>query len=323
VNPKRVLLSKGRSLYQQGRFSACCLVTDWDQYEQHCHALADAGFDDYICEYLICDNTAENQFDAFEAIRLFTASAKGEYILIAHQDTSPLERADKLISLIRDLQTHDPHWGVIGNSGKSRDEPIDAVMHLDMPMHRSRISAPFIRVDSVDENVLIVRNGTGVTVSSNLAGFHFYGADICLMADRLGYSSYVTQYLWRHNSKGTLDKQFFDQKKAFEQHMKRHFAKSSLPTTCTILCWSASPRERGRAAAMAKAIRPDNRNQLPSCSGLEFWNTFYTLMFRFWQGYYNCIRLSKIAFSRVAGDLQWWRRNWRKRLLAIRMRALR
>jgi hypothetical protein len=316
MNSKRALLSKTRADHRKGMFSACCLVSDWEQYEQHCHALTDKGFDEYVCEYLICDNTAKNEFDAFEAIRLFMASAKGEYVLIAHQDTAPLDKADKLISLIQELQTHDPSWGVIGNAGKAMDSPIDADMHIDMPRQSARITSPFIRVDSLDENILIVRNGTGITVSSNLRGFHFYGADICLIAERLGYSSYVAQFLWRHKSNGTLDKEFFKLKQTFEEHLHRHRVKTSLPTTCTVLCWSDSPRLRGKAAALAKSIRRENEDQLLSCSGSIFWSTLYTLSFFFCQVYYDLVSVARPAYSRVIGDVQWWRNNWKQRLLA-------
>jgi hypothetical protein len=323
MNPKLVLLPKSRNLYRKGMFSACCLVTDWKRYEEHCRALADAGFDEHICEYLICDNTARNEFDAFEAIRLFMACSKGEYILIAHQDTAPLERADKLMSLIHSVETHDPLWGVIGNAGKTRDKPIEAAMHIDMPGQRARISPPFMRVDSLDENVLIVRNGTGITVSSSLSGFHFYGADICLIADRLGYASYVTKFLWQHDSKGTLNDNFFELKHAFETQLHRHCAKNSLPTTCTVLCWSGSPHSRGKAAALAAEIRKENRNRSPSCPAALFWNALYTLIFRLRRTYLDLTRLPRSAVSRMMGDLHWWRKNWKSRLPAGRTRSSR
>ena len=44
--------------------------------------------------------------------------------------------------------------------------------------------------------------------SRDLHGFHLYGADLCLIADILGYSAYVVDFHLRHKSVGNKGSTF-------------------------------------------------------------------------------------------------------------------
>ena len=72
-----------------------------------------------------------------------------------------------------------------------------------------RKGGPFpVAVVALDENFIIVRAEANLAVSGNLAGFHLYGTEICLIAHILGYRSYVIDFHVWHKSKGHWDSSF-------------------------------------------------------------------------------------------------------------------
>jgi hypothetical protein len=221
-------------------FSVCCIVSDGEVYGKMRRLFAEQGFDSSLCEFLVCDNCEGNEFGAFEAVRSFMREAKGRYVVIAHQDVYPLDRAEKLIAKIEALQICHPTWGVIGNAGTGGESGAGGARSLATPGETCGISPPVVRVDSLDENLLIVRNGTGITVSSDLEGFHFYGFDICSVASRLGYSSHVLDFPWWHESMGTIDKAFFETRERLQQKLRLVHSSYSGRTTCASLYWGES-----------------------------------------------------------------------------------
>jgi len=235
----RVLSTKEEYTYI---FSVCCLVTRWEDYEAMRSAFELQGFDTANSEFLVCDNSSGNNFDAYEAIRKFLKEARGRYVVIVHQDAYPLEQSSKLMRQLVKLEKIDPKWGVVGNAGVNRRIWLRLVGALQMPEGAEiSMDLPSAKVDAVDENVLIIRNGSGVTVSSDLRGFHFYGFDICSVAARLGMSSYVIDYRWYHGSYGTIEGDFFSAKGALQAKLKEYFSITDSPTTCSYLNWSRSP----------------------------------------------------------------------------------
>jgi len=230
-------------------FSVCCLVTHPSEYTTLRNALKKQGFDESNCEFLVCDNSSGNKVTAYEAVRAFLAEARGQYVLIVHQDTLPLESAGKLLQSLASLEKADPRWGVVGNAGRSMDG--SPVLALSVDGETQRPGALFTKVAAVDENMMLVRNGKGITVSSDLDGFHFYAFDLCSVAARLGYNSYVVDHLWRHDSRGVVDESFFDAKKRVEDKMRAYHRDQPLPTTCTALCWDRLPLARAKAQAMS------------------------------------------------------------------------
>lgn len=231
-------------------FSVCCLVTRWKDYEVVRAAFERQGFDASNSEFLVCDNSSGNSFDAYQATRRFLREAQGRYVVIAHQDACPLEHSSKLIGRLMELEKTDPEWGVVGNAGVNRRTWLRLAGALQMPEGAEiSLDLPFAKVDVVDENVLIVRNGSGVTVSSDLRGFHLYGFDICSVAARLGMSSYVVDYRWYHGSYGTIAGDFFTAKTALQSKLSKYFRTTDSPTTCSYLSWSQNPCRRAVADA--------------------------------------------------------------------------
>lgn len=222
-------------------FSVCCLVTRWNDYEVARAAFEQQGFDASNSEFLVCDNSSFNNFDAYQAIRQFLREARGRYVVIAHQDAYPLEHCTKLLGKLILLEENDPMWGVVGNAGVHyRDWPV-AVGSLRMPESGGiAMKTDFKEVSVLDENVLIVRNGCGITVSADLSGYHLYGLDVCSVAARIGFTSYVVNYLWHHGSHGTIGSDFFASKRLVESKLRKYFTRTSLPTTCTYVSWAPS-----------------------------------------------------------------------------------
>jgi hypothetical protein len=222
-------------------FSVCCLVTRWKDYEVAREAFELQGFGASNSEFLVCDNSSENNFDAYQAIRLFLREARGRYVVMAHQDAYPLEHCNMLLEKLTLLEQKDPMWGVVGNAGVHyRDWPV-AAGSLRMPDSGGiAMKTDFKEVSVLDENVLIVKNGCGITVSADLSGYHLYGLDVCSVAARIGFTSYAVNYLWHHGSHGTIGSDFFASKKMVEAKLRKHFSFTSLPTTCTYVSWGPS-----------------------------------------------------------------------------------
>lgn len=278
-------------------FSVCCLVTDARQYAHLREQLSRQGFDDDLCEFLVCDNSEANRFSAYEGIRLFLSEAKGKYVLVLHQDAIPLQSAAELLDRIEHVETHDPLWGVIGNAGRTGGSR--AVLSLRSGENLYRLDAPFVKVATIDENMMIVRKGTGITLSADLEGYHFYAFDLCSVAARLGYNSYVVDHLWRHDSHGTVDESFLAAKKHMERKMRQYHRNQSAPTTCTSLCWSSSLLQQARARALSiLAISNEKHRVIRRKMWLEglFTNPlflFYIVYYRFRDAWYWLVRRSR------------------------------
>jgi hypothetical protein len=230
-------------------FTVCVIVNNWKTYRKSREYFSRAGFSDANSEFVTVDNTAGNSTDAFKAIRMFLQTAHGRYVVVAHQDAYPLQPCQILSDRLNLLEQQDPMWGVAGNAGVTRESWPRQIGSLQMPSASLSMSEPFKRVLVLDENVLIIRNGSGVTVSADLEGYHFYGLDACLVAARLGFNSYVLDYLWRHDSEGTIGSDFLSSKHKLQAKLRAYCSSESLPTACTYVCWSRHLWERALSSS--------------------------------------------------------------------------
>jgi hypothetical protein len=208
-------------------FSICTLVSDSTEYDRLRGGMRAMEFDGPEYEYRMLDNTSGNSICAFTAVRQFLAESSGTYALIVHQDARPLEPAELLVRRLQELTEAEPFWGVAGNVGMTRN--MQAVMSIRARGEEHRLGAPHRQVMTLDENVLIVRQGLGLTVSEDLSGFHFYGFDLCSIADLLGYSSHVIDFLWQHDSMGNVNADFYRAQDAVERKMAR-FRNTDFPS---------------------------------------------------------------------------------------------
>lgn len=218
------------------RFSVCCIVTNMNEYDEMKKSFEGCGFDDE-CEYLIADNTSRNRFDAYVAINRFLKEAKGEYIIIVHQDVRCIDPAGKLTQLLSDLTLRDPNWAVCGNAGAiGYHQDIRYIVNGGRIVTHDNLPG---RVYSLDENMLIIPRRVNIAVSADLSGFHFYAADLCVIADYLGYTCYVIPFMVKHLSLGDLTS-MKEQKGAFldkyGRKLRRRFLQT--PSTKFVLCRS-------------------------------------------------------------------------------------
>lgn len=204
-------------------FSFCSMVTRWDEYRANADTFSRGGFDDSCSEYLVVDNAERNTADGYVALNEFLQSAKGKYVVLCHQDVELLEdgRAE-LEERLLELTNLDPNWAVCGNAGLDGEGRF--AICISHPYKERDIDGHLpARITSLDENFLVVRREANLALSRDLAGFHHYGTDLCIIADVLGWTCYVISFLLRHNSAGTVDGSFMNSRQAIMRKYQRAF----------------------------------------------------------------------------------------------------
>jgi hypothetical protein len=214
-------------------YSICSLVNNRNQYEELLKSFVDRGFSFDDCEYLYADNSSHNNYDAYTAYNLFFLNAKGKYVIFCHQDVRLLNDGRKeLDRIIAEMNQLDSSWAVLGNAGGI--ESGELRIRISDRYGENIILGPLpAKVQTVDENFFIVRRAANLAVSGDLAGFHFYGADICLVASILGYSAYVVNFHLRHLGEGSMNMSFFNARLKIAAKYSRVLRSRWVRTTCT------------------------------------------------------------------------------------------
>ena len=227
--PPRSITTEKKYRY---RYSVCTLVTNTQEYEEMISSYIAAGFTEEICEFLYADNTLSNQFEAFGALNQFLQEAQGEYIILCHQDIilHDSNRVD-LESRIREMDSLDPSWGILSNAGGVNLKHV--AMHITQPTGNRFVEKNLpLRVITVDENFILVKHRANLALSSDLSGFHLYGTDICLIAEALGFTSYVINFNLIHKSDGNANRSFFEilarLKKKYRQAFRGRFVSTTI-----------------------------------------------------------------------------------------------
>lgn len=181
-------------------FCICTIVTNMEEYALMKTSFENAGFT-ATCEYLMADNTDCNIFDGYNAVRRFLQESKARYTIIVHQDVRCEDNIATLYKCLNDLNSKDKKWALCGNAGGASYSNI--VYHINNSGIRKTEGLPK-RVFSLDENFLIVKTEKQLAISADIEGFHYYGTDLCIVADFLGYNAYVIPFMVEHLSKGNL-----------------------------------------------------------------------------------------------------------------------
>lgn len=210
-------------------FSVCSIIDNNDEYQLMKESFVQQGFDE-TCEYLVADNISSNKFNAYQAIRRFLQDAKGEYIIIVHQDVRCNDSLEKLNSIVKSLNQKDSNWAICGNAGASGYKQM--YFHINNNGDIKKSSNLPARVYSLDENLLIIKNAANLSISADLQDFHLYGTDLCIIADFLGYTCYVVNFMVTHYSKGNLV-QLENQIPAFIDTYAKKLRERFVQTTCT------------------------------------------------------------------------------------------
>lgn len=186
------------------------MLTDWDEYREWIASFQARGFGEDVCEFIVIDNSRENQADGYVAGNEFLQAARGRWVVLCHQDLLLMEHGRvELEARLTELETLDPHWAVCGNAGYTDDGwPVLNLEQSYGPEHQHG-ELP-TKVMSVDENFIVVRRLANLAFSRDLHGFHHYGPDLCIVADILGWNSYVIDFYLKHKSTGTIDGRYTD-----------------------------------------------------------------------------------------------------------------
>ncbi|MEJ6981170.1 hypothetical protein WG906_11950 [Pedobacter sp. P351] len=203
------------------------------EYNEMVTSFIDAGFTEEFCEFLYADNSKENVFDAFGGINRFLQEAEGRYIILCHQDI--LLHDDNISVLekrIEEMDALDPHWGILANAGGINLKHV--AMHVTQKTGHRLIETKLpLKSISSDENFILVKNEANLALSSDLQGFHLYGTDICLIADILGFNSYIIDFNVLHKSDGNPDKGFYKMRTALKKKYRSAFKSRFMSTTIT------------------------------------------------------------------------------------------
>lgn len=210
-------------------FSICTIVNNMQEYILMKQSFEQCGFTEE-CEYIIADNCAENNFDAYVAIKRFILQAAGKYIIVVHQDVRCIDSKKQLVLCLDNLTATDVKWGLCGNAGVAGYH--EAYMHINNAGKIIKTENLPARVMSLDENLLIINKASGITVSGNLSGFHLYGTDLCIVAELLGYNCYVIPFMVKHLSLGNLE-DLERHVKAFIESYGKKLKSRYVETTCT------------------------------------------------------------------------------------------
>jgi hypothetical protein len=233
------------------RYSIGTLVTSAEQYDAMRDSFTARGFDSGTCEFLYLDNRGPNQAGAYRGLNALLHAARGDYVILCHQDVRLLsDDIDTLDLRLTELSERDDDWALAGNAGGLA--PGVLAHRISDPHGADRNSGNLPqRVMSLDENFIVVKRSARVGCSVNLEGFHFYGPDLCLNADMAGHSAWVIDFHLLHLSGGTKSLDFFAAEEAFRAKWSHALRPRWMQTTCALLRLTGSGlgREAGRAAA--------------------------------------------------------------------------
>lgn len=239
--------SVGDAAAAKCRYSICTLVSNPSEYGEMAGSFLRAGFDPGLCEYLYCDNSGSNRLDAFAGYNAFFDSACGEYLILCHQDVLlNYDRIDKLERSIRELDARDPDWGLLGNAGGIG--PGHFAVRITHPNGEERKSGSFpVRVQSLDENFILIKRSADLRLSRDLHGFHFYGTELCQAAQSRGLSAWVVDFHLLHKSTGKYDASFLESYNAICRKYRSSPCGGYIQTTCALIPVGRSWWRRDRA----------------------------------------------------------------------------
>ncbi len=219
-------------------FTVVTLVVDWERYALCLKSFSAKGFSATNTEFLVFDNSQGNVADGYGWLRRVLGQSQGRYIIYCHDDIEVKDNYDDLINTLRHLDRHDANWMLAGNAGhrwklfrKRRSGRTRYIMQNNHDLDFSG-SLPE-RVESLDENFLVIRRELCPLGSIDLNGFHFYGSDLCLMAEIMGGRSYVIPFAVYHKSHGTYDDVFHTSKHNLYRKFSKFFPFRTHITTTT------------------------------------------------------------------------------------------
>jgi hypothetical protein len=217
-------------------FHICTLMNNPTQYGNMKSSFLAAGFDEERCRYTVLDNSNCNTHEPYSAINLALKETSEEYLIFCHQDIL-IDRGDDIEHLLQqfdNLSQQYPDWAIVGNAGGT--DTLRLARKITDPHGEGASGHLPRRVQSLDENFLVIKTGALLRCSPELNGFHLYGTDLCLDAITKGFTCHVVDFHLTHLSAGDANNQSFkDALAALQRVWNNHFRFCYVKTCCGAL----------------------------------------------------------------------------------------
>jgi hypothetical protein len=241
-------LSMARECSQESHnsiaFSICTLVSQPEQYAKMIDSFRSRGFGGGDVEFLYIDNSRGNAFDAYSGLRRLITSARGQRIILCHQDVLLIgDGRAELEARLAMLDRNHSDWALAGNAGGTEDRRL--VLRISDPHGENQSTGDFPeRVVSLDENFIVLKRASGVMPSRDLSGFHLYGTDLCNNARATGHSAWVIDFHVRHLSRGSVGRDYYDVLDQIETKAMWLLQPRRIKTTCMSVILTPSKLKR-------------------------------------------------------------------------------
>ena len=247
-------------------YTIATLVNDADQYAAMRASFRAFGFEGPDCEFISIDNTGVSQTEAYAGLNQLLDRARGRFVILCHQDVRLIgDGRRQLEDRLAELERRDLSWALAGNAGGIG--PGRLALRITDPHGKDRRIGDFPQqVVTLDENFIVLKRTARLGFSRDLAGYHLYGADLCLVADILGYTAYVIDFHLEHLSPGTKAAEFHGAEAAFRQKWSRALRSRWLQTTCTLVPISGDRLDRLIGGVAGGAVAGIAR-RLPTARG--------------------------------------------------------
>jgi len=189
-------------------------------------------------------------------------AASSDCVVFAHCDVYFPDRWFKRLAWeVERLSRINPNWAVAGISsitgnghvvGRIFDTSLEPVFPKSLGVFGRALQEP-VPIVSADELVLIVRRKSGVTFDRCLPGFHLYGTDIILEAEKRGCGSYGLDMPLIHNAKAQL-RLGPDYVRAHGYMVRKWRTRLPVPTSCVPLTTNKLIMPYARLRVRYKAI---------------------------------------------------------------------
>jgi glycosyltransferase involved in cell wall biosynthesis len=198
----------------------------------------------------------ENYPSASIALNAGIRAATSRYVALVHQDVylpdGWVAKVDRALMLLNKI---DDRWAIVGVFGRDFDgQDVGKVWSTDVMREYGRADGGAVRVQSLDECVLIVDKDRGLYFDENLPHFHLYAADFILTGESLDLRSYVIDAPVVHHSVPvhTVRGGYAT---AYRYVQRKWSSKLPWPTLIVPLAHGALPLWRGEGTRVVARIR--------------------------------------------------------------------
>jgi len=213
------------SIAQKTAIVSC--VNDFQLYE----GLRGSLSVDEAAQLCPVDNTS-GQYSVPSAYNYALKNIDVDLFVFVHQDVIfPSGWFASLAEQIKQVERIDKEWGVLGIMGVRKNGWYAG--HILDPHTRCKKGRLPSQVVTLDEVCLIIRKSSGLSFDEGTGGYHFYGADLCLQAQKRGMKCYAIDASMSHLSGGKVDESFYT---IFQQYREKWSQWDTCPSVIETTC---------------------------------------------------------------------------------------